>query len=276
MAHRAAVAIPYFSFHCQAANHGRCFVPQTERFQRIDRCEISYHPRTNRSDRTGWTPCIGVGSDADRRVGGGDSVLDIIDGYMFCQSTEMGRSQGTGRTDRISEGFCCHCCYCGVCGAGCYHSSKKPEDEPWSNLQKWNWPEHEPPCSVSVVTTSEMVARVHLRAMWLPSGQTGVYKPIFQDLFHNWVINVKPTRTASQVIIFIQDARMPLDNIRVEPPENAVMSEPTAGWFSGFEEPSQTPDFYVRTVSFVTLDKPETITIRKPIKSHLGANTINP
>ena len=148
---------------------------------------------------------------------------------------------------------------------------RKPEDEFWSNLQKWN----EPPCSVSVAIMSEIVARVHLRAMWLPSGgETGVYKPIFQDLFHDWVINVKPTLIASQVIISIQDARKPVDNIRVEPPENVTISEPTAGWFSGFDEPSQTPDFYMRTVSFATLDKLETITIRRAIKSHLGANTI--
>lgn len=134
--------------------------------------------------------------------------------------------------------------------------------------------EAKPPCSISVVTKSEIVARVHLRAMILPSGSTEVYKPIFQDLFHDWVINVTPTGTASQVIISIQDVRKPVDNIRVEPPDDAIISEPKPKWFSGFEEPSQTPEFYVRTVSFETLDKPITITIRRPIKSRVGVNTI--
>lgn len=132
------------------------------------------------------------------------------------------------------------------------------------------------PCSIVVTPNSEIVSRVHLRAMWLPppSHDTGVYKPIFQDLFHDWVINVVPTGTASKVIISIQDARKPVDNIRVEPSEGAIVSEPKPAWFSGFEEPSQTPDFYVRTVGFSTLDKPETISIRKPIKSHSGVNKI--
>jgi len=110
--------------------------------------------------------------------------------------------------------------------------------------------------------------------MWLPSGSTGVYKPIFQDLFHDWTINVTPSPTASQIVISIQDARKPVDNIRVVPPGSAIISEPKAGWLSGFEEPSQTPDFYVRTVSFATLDKSATITIRRPIKSRIGVNTV--
>jgi hypothetical protein len=110
--------------------------------------------------------------------------------------------------------------------------------------------------------------------MWLPSGSTEEYKPIFQDLFHDWVINVTPMGTALQAIVSIQDARKPVDNIRVEPPENVVISEPKAGWVSGFEEPNQTPDFYLRTIRFAVLDKPEIITIRKPIKSHFGINKI--
>jgi hypothetical protein len=131
------------------------------------------------------------------------------------------------------------------------------------------------PCSVSVVVTSDIIARVHLRAMWLPSGSTEVYKPIFQDLFHDWAIKVTPRRTTSEVIISILDARSPLDNIRVVPPEIAVVSKTKPGWLSGFSEPAQTPDFYVRTVSFATLDGPTTITIRRPIKSRgFGVNAI--
>jgi hypothetical protein len=151
---------------------------------------------------------------------------------------------------------------------------RKPEDEPWSNLQKWHWRQHKPPCSVSVVTTSDIIARIHSRSTRLPSGNTGVYKPIFQDLFHDWTINVNPTRDVSQIVISIRDMRKPIDKIRVEPPENAIISGTKPGWISGFEEPSQTPDFYVRTVTFATLDKPTTITIRRPIKSHIGVNTI--
>jgi len=127
---------------------------------------------------------------------------------------------------------------------------------------------------ITMDVTSTIIARVHCRAKWLPSGSTEVYKPIFQDLFHDWVIQLTPQGSASQVIVSIQDAQKPLDNIRVAPQENVVISEAKPGWFSGFDEPSQPPDFYVRTVSFPILNKPATITLRRPIKSRLGANTI--
>ena len=81
----------------------------------------------------------------------------------------------------------------------------------------------------------------------------------FQDLFHEWVINVTPSGDAAQIVISINDAREPLDRIRVTPPQNVVVSEPKPGWVSGFE-PTHVPDFYVRTVTFPTLSEPATIT----------------
>jgi hypothetical protein len=164
----------------------------------------------------------------------------------------------------------------GVCGVLIAITDlRKPDQEPWSNLQKWNWPGHQPPCSVSVSVTSEIVARVHLRAKWLPSGSTGVYAPIFQDLFHEWVINVTLTRTVPEIVVDIQDARKPTDKIRIEPSGNNITSEPKPGWMSGFDEPTQAPDFYVRSVTFSALGKPTVITIRRPIKSsQIGLNSI--
>ena len=137
--------------------------------------------------------------------------------------------------------------------------------------------EHPPkrPCTVSVILTSEIVARVHLRTMWLPPNSEGKYNPIFQDLFHDWVIKLNRNGNASQVAISIQDARKPVDNIRVNPPQNSVVSEPKPEWLSGFEEPTQAPEFYLRTVKFATLNKETTITIRRAIKSRVGANMIN-
>jgi hypothetical protein len=130
--------------------------------------------------------------------------------------------------------------------------------------------------TVTLSVRSEIVARVHERAMWLATGQTEVYAAIFQDLFHEWVITVTPTREATHAVVTIRDARLPLDKIQVMPMEDGVVSETKKGWMSGFEEPSQTPDFYIRTVSFETLTEPAVITIRRPIKSrNIGATTIN-
>jgi hypothetical protein len=146
--------------------------------------------------------------------------------------------------------------------------------EPWSNLQKL-FPR---PCVVSVDVNDKVVDRVHLRARWLPSGgssrQTEVYKPLFQDLFHDCVITVTPSTAASNVVVTIQDFRKPAATLRVDPPDNAQITEPEPKWVSGFKEPSQAPDFYIRTVKFVTLDKPTTITIRKAIKNKTGVNVV--
>jgi hypothetical protein len=60
------------------------------------------------------------------------------------------------------------------------------------------------------------------------------------------------------------------------PSYNVVVSDPKPGWVSGFVEPTHTPDFYVRTVTFSVLSSPATITIRKPIKSQsVGENKIS-
>ncbi len=131
-------------------------------------------------------------------------------------------------------------------------------------------------CEISIDVSSNIMAVVHSRAKWKNHGRTtDVYKPLFQDLFHEWVINVTPSGDAAQIVISINDAREPLDKIRVTPPQNVVVSEPKPGWVSGFEEPTHVPDFYVRTVTFPTLSEPATITIRKPIKSHFGENRIS-
>jgi hypothetical protein len=129
-------------------------------------------------------------------------------------------------------------------------------------------------CTVVVRASSDIVAYVHCRAMWKPSGSTEMYKPAFQDLFHEWTITVNPTRSAAQIIVYIRDAQKPLDIIKVDPPISATVSATSPGWVSGFEEPTQLPDFYVRTVTFTDLDRPATITLRKPIKSRTGANNI--
>jgi hypothetical protein len=89
------------------------------------------------------------------------------------------------------------------------------------------------------------------------------------------VITVTPNRDAAQIVVSIKDARRPVDKIRATPPQSVTISEPKPGWVSGFEEPTQAPDFYIRTVTFSTLDEPATITIRKPIKSHFGENRIS-
>lgn len=133
------------------------------------------------------------------------------------------------------------------------------------------WPAE---CSITVDVNSTITASVHLRAPWLPTGQTEVYKPLFQDLFHEWVVKIVPNKEASQIIVSIRDARLPTDLISVDPSENAIISQAKPGWVSGFEEPTQTPDFFTRTVSISRLAKPATVTIRKPIKSKLGENKI--
>jgi hypothetical protein len=130
-------------------------------------------------------------------------------------------------------------------------------------------------CAVAVNVTSRILTRAHLRAKWIPSRhETEVYKPLFQDLFHEWVIIVTPNRDTSSVVVSIVDARKPVDNIRVIPATGVTISEPKPGWASGFEEPTQAPDFFTRTVTFPALTLPETITIRRPIKSHFGSNAL--
>ncbi len=130
---------------------------------------------------------------------------------------------------------------------------------------------------VSVQVKSEIVAEVHGRGMWLPPKNGGrtteVYKPLFQDLFHDWTITLVPNRDTAQIVVSIQDARKPTDRIRVQP-SSAIVSEPKPGWISGFDEPTQAPDFYTRTVTFSSLSEPGIITIRKPIKSQFGDNRI--
>lgn len=133
------------------------------------------------------------------------------------------------------------------------------------------WPAE---CSITVDVNSTITASVHLRAPWLPTGQTEVYKPLFQDLFHEWVIKIVPNKETLQIIVSIRDARLSADLISVDPSENAIISQAKPGWASGFEESTQTPDFFARTVVFSKLAKPATITIRKPIKSKLGENKI--
>lgn len=126
-------------------------------------------------------------------------------------------------------------------------------------------------CTIAVSTSSSIMASVHSRAHWLNHGRTtDVYKPLFQDLFHEWLITVTPNRDAAEVVISIKDARKPTDKIRVTPPQNVIVSEAKPGWVSGFEEETHAPDFYLRTVTFPALSEPATITIRKPIKSHFG------
>jgi hypothetical protein len=145
-----------------------------------------------------------------------------------------------------------------------------------TNLKRDGRPWFPKKCEISINVSSSIMASVHSRAKWLNHGRTTeVYKPFFQDLFHEWVITVTPNRDAAQTVISIKDARKPVDKIRVVPPQNVIISEPNPGWVSGFEEPTQAPDFYVRTVTFSTLSEPATITIRKPIKSHFGENRIS-
>jgi len=94
-------------------------------------------------------------------------------------------------------------------------------------------------------------------------------------MFHDWKIEIKPTQGAAQITITIRDERKPTDKIQVVPADNAVVSDAKVGWVSGFDEPTQIPDFYLRTITFSDFENPATITIRKPIKSMLGMNQIN-
>lgn len=160
-----------------------------------------------------------------------------------------------------------------VCTLGIAVTVARKGNEPWSNLQKFA----PRPCSISVEVNDVIVDRVHLRARWLPSGSgrtTEVYKPMFQDLFHDFVITVTPSSTASDVRVIIQDQRKPKDTLRIDSPDSAQATEPKPQWVSGFEESTQTPDFYVRSVTFATMHKPAAITIRKAIKMKNGQNTI--
>ena len=120
--------------------------------------------------------------------------------------------------------------------------------------------------SVSAECTSEIVALVHSRAPILPSGNTEVYRPQFRDLFHDWIIKLVPRGVPAGVMVLIRDHRSPTDQIRVMPPNNAVITNTKPGWLSGFDEPTHAPDFFVRTVTFAALGEPTTITIRRPIK----------
>jgi len=143
--------------------------------------------------------------------------------------------------------------------------------EPWSNLSKF-FPS---PCSVSVTFGDEIVDRVHLRSFWHHERkQTDVYQPKFQDLYHVSIITLRTSRTLSHLTIKIQDARKPTDNIRVEPSDDAQISEAKPEWISGFEEPAQVPDFWVRTITFSKLNDVAVITIRKPVKSKNGENAL--
>ena len=139
----------------------------------------------------------------------------------------------------------------------------------FAGIDKWapKPPPPTEPCSLAANTTSVIISRVHSRATWDPSGSTELYKPVFQDLFHDWIITLNPQGMATQVVVTIQDPQRPLDSIRVLPVENAIISNSKPGWISGFDEPSQIPDFYLRTVSFYALSKPTKITIRRPIQS---------
>jgi hypothetical protein len=103
------------------------------------------------------------------------------------------------------------------------------------------WPAE---CSVGVDVNSTIMASAHLRATWLPTGQTNVYKPLFQDLFHEWSIRIVPNKETTQIMVSIRDARLPTDVISVDPSDNAIISQAKPGWTSGFEEPTQTPDFF--------------------------------
>ena len=88
-------------------------------------------------------------------------------------------------------------------------------------------------CSMSVEATSEIVALLHSRAAILPSGNTEVFKPQFQDLFHDWIIKLIPNGTAFEVSVLIRDQRCPTDQIRVIPPGNSVIIGTKKGWLSG-------------------------------------------
>ena len=122
-------------------------------------------------------------------------------------------------------------------------------------------------CSIYAQASSEIVARVYSRAAILPSGNTELYKPLFQDLFHDWVVTLAPHGKAHDVVVVIQDQHEPVDQIRVSPIGTAIITGPTKGWLSGFPEPSHVPDFYTRTVTFSILSNITTITLRRPIKS---------
>jgi hypothetical protein len=143
--------------------------------------------------------------------------------------------------------------------------------EPWTNLAKLL--PH--PCSVSVAVKDQILDRVHTRARWLPDGHTTeLYKPVFRDLFHDFIVTITPSKMTSNVVVTIQDARKPADVLHVDPPNIATVTGPRPSSVSGFEEPTQAPDFWIRTVKFAALDKPATITIRKPIKGKIGENVI--
>jgi len=133
------------------------------------------------------------------------------------------------------------------------------------------------PCRISIAVDDEVIDRVHLRSFFdVKTHETGVYQAKFQDLFHDSIITLTPSNVNSRVIVTIQDMRKPTDTdiIRIEPPDDALISEAKPKWISGFEEPTHSPDYWVRTVTFSALKKVTSVTIRKPIKSHKGVNTI--
>jgi hypothetical protein len=130
--------------------------------------------------------------------------------------------------------------------------------------------------SISVRVESEIVADVHTRAKWLAAKNGGrtteVHKALFQDLYHEWKITLTPNRDTPKIVVSVRDARKPTDSIRTS--TNAVISEAKPGWTSGFDEPTQVPDFYVRTITLDSFTESQTITIRKPIKSRVGVNQV--
>jgi hypothetical protein len=129
--------------------------------------------------------------------------------------------------------------------------------------------------SVLADSSSEIVALLHSRARVLPSGNTEVYTPQFQDLWHDWKISLMPHGIIFDLTVFVQDQTKPDDKIQVAAQNDATITGPRAGWISGFDEPYHTPDFFVRTVNFKTLDEAATITIRRPVKSRNPAvNTV--
>ena len=111
------------------------------------------------------------------------------------------------------------------------------------------------PCRVVGTASSEIVARIYFRGS-LPQSPTteASAKPYIQELFYDWILELRTNHDAQEVSATISDPISHEDRIRVLP-DTATFSDAVPKWMSGFNEPSRQPDYYLRTASLGILQK---------------------
>jgi hypothetical protein len=118
---------------------------------------------------------------------------------------------------------------------------------------------NEKPLAVQV--TSDIVARIHMRGILpQPPATQGITEPQFQELFYECKLTLKPTAELTDVTITIKDETTHEGETMKYLPTNAVISGPSPGWMSGFQE-SREPDFYLRTIRFASIEKGEPVNV---------------